>query len=103
MLHPQATILDSVLQRLQDHVRAEQLETWFRGFALVQIKDGEILFSAPSGFVRDWLNRNYIETIQNAVDATCKDADEPSLKVRITLDASVAVTAADGTIVTVAQ
>lgn len=95
MLHPQATILDSVLQRLRDQVRAEQFETWFRGFGLVQIKDGEILFSAPSGFVRDWLNRNYIETVQAAVNAACEEADEPLLKARITLDTSISVLATD--------
>lgn len=94
MLHPQATILDSVLQKLRDEVRVEQFETWFRGFNLVQIKDGEILFSAPSGFVRDWLSRNYFDKIQEAVDVACKEVGEPPLKIRITLDTSISVMAA---------
>ena len=96
MLHPQATILDSVLQKLRDEVRVEQFETWFRGFNLVQIKDGEILFSAPSGFVRDWLSRNYFDKIQEAVEVACKEVGEPSLKIRITLDTSISVMAATG-------
>jgi len=87
MPHSQATILDSVLQRLRNEVRSEQYETWFRGFDLVQTEGGEVVFAAPSGFVRDWLNRNYIDKIQAAVDAVCAEAGEDPLKVRITLNA----------------
>jgi chromosomal replication initiator protein len=49
-------------------MRREQFDTWFRGVELGQLTDSEVEFVAPSGFVRDWLNRNYLQSLQSAVE-----------------------------------
>lgn len=49
-------------------MRREQFDTWFRGVELGQLTDADVEFVAPSGFVRDWLNRNYLQSLENAVE-----------------------------------
>jgi chromosomal replication initiator protein len=72
-------------------MRPEQFLTWFSGFTLGQISDQEVEFRVPSGFVRDWLNRNYLEQIQGATHAVLKDTGKPVRQVRIGMDTSLAV------------
>jgi chromosomal replication initiator protein len=75
-------VLEQVLQELQQQMRTEQFDTWFRGVELSQLTDDEAEFIAPSGFVRDWLNRNYLQSLQRALQVvTGKD-----LRVRVRLD-----------------
>jgi len=83
--------LERVLCALEQQMRPEQFLTWFRGFTLGQISDQEVEFRVPSGFVRDWLNRNYLEQIQEATHAVLKDTGEPVRQVRIGMDTSLAV------------
>ena len=83
--------LERVLCALEQQMRPEQFLTWFRGFTLGQISDQEVEFRVPSGFVRDWLNRNYLEQIQEATHAILKDTGEPVRQVRIGMDTSLAV------------
>ena len=79
-------VLEQVLLELQQQMRKEQFDTWFRGVELGQLTDEEVEFVAPSGFVRDWLNRNYLQTLQSALRAvTGKD-----LRVRVRLDREAA-------------
>jgi len=63
-------------------MRREQFDTWFRGVELGQLTDSEVEFVAPSGFVRDWLNRNYLQTLQDAVS----QVTGTRLEVRVSLD-----------------
>jgi chromosomal replication initiator protein len=74
--------LEQVLLELRQQMRREQFDTWFRGVELGQLTDEEVEFIAPSGFVRDWLNRNYLQTLQGAwLAVTGKE-----LRVRVSLD-----------------
>lgn len=82
--------LDRVLSRLKNQIRPEQIDTWFRGFSLKSETEGEVEFSVPSGFVRDWLNRNFHEQIRLAVAAQdTEEGRQGSRKVRISLDSSL--------------
>jgi chromosomal replication initiator protein len=61
--------LRSLLQHLGSRVRREQLETWFRSLDVRRIDDQEIELSVTSQFVRDWLQKNFLPTLQEAVAA----------------------------------
>jgi chromosomal replication initiator protein len=60
-------LLQSVLQALGTRVRREQLETWFRQMDVRRADDREIEFSVTSQFVKDWLQRNFLGVLQDAV------------------------------------
>lgn len=62
-------VLRIVLQYLGPRVRPEQLETWFRTMNVRRIDDREIDLSVTSQFVRDWLQRNYLSLLNEAVGA----------------------------------
>jgi chromosomal replication initiator protein len=59
--------LRSLLLYLDSRVRREQLETWFRSLDVIRVEDGEIELSVTSQFVRDWLLKNYMTLLQDAV------------------------------------
>jgi len=63
-----ADLLEQVLHELRQQMRREQFDTWFRGVELGLVTDTEVEFRAPSGFVRDWLNRNYLQALQDALE-----------------------------------
>jgi len=88
--------LDRVLLELEKQTRPDQFDTWFRGFSLGQITENEVEFRVPSGFVRDWLNRNYLELIQAAAESVLLGSDNAALQVRIVMDTSLAVEDAGG-------
>jgi chromosomal replication initiator protein len=62
-------LLRALLQHLGSRVRREQLETWFRSLDVRRVDDQEIELSVTSQFVRDWLQKNYLATLQEAVAA----------------------------------
>jgi chromosomal replication initiator protein len=62
-------VLRELLQQLGSGVRREQLETWFRSLDVRRIDDQEIELSVTSQFVRDWLQKNFLPTLQEAVAA----------------------------------
>lgn len=62
-------LLRSLLQHLGSRIRREQLETWFRSLDIRRVDDQEIELSVTSQFVRDWLQKNYLSTLQEAVAA----------------------------------
>lgn len=74
------SVLKAVLHHLHARVRPEQLETWFRSLKVRRFDQAEIEFSVTSQFVRDWLNRNYVTVLQDAVAAL----GEPRRKVLLT-------------------
>ena len=64
-----ADLLQKLLNHLVVRVRKEQLETWFRSLLIVRTDDAEIELSVTSQFVRDWLAKNYLREMQEAVDS----------------------------------
>ena len=62
-------LLQKLLNHLVVRVRKEQLETWFRSLLVVRTDDAEIELSVTSQFVRDWLAKNYLREMQEAVDS----------------------------------
>ena len=63
------SFLEEVKRELQQRLRREQFDSWFRGLRLVRMAKEEVEFSVPTGFVRDWLTRNYLTMIQESVQA----------------------------------
>ncbi|MBL8731364.1 MAG: chromosomal replication initiator protein DnaA [Planctomycetes bacterium] len=66
---PERELLRNILQHLGGRVRREQLETWFRSLDVRRIDDREIELTVTSQFVRDWLQKNYLGVLQEAVAA----------------------------------
>jgi chromosomal replication initiator protein len=64
----EAALLRQVLDHLVANVRREQLETWFRSLKVLRSEDGEVELSVTSQFVRDWLTKNFLGILQDAVD-----------------------------------
>jgi chromosomal replication initiator protein len=62
-------LLRSLLEQLGARVRREQLETWFRSLDVRRADAAEIELSVTSQFVRDWLQRNFLPALQEAVAA----------------------------------
>jgi chromosomal replication initiator protein len=62
-------LLRSLLQQLGSRVRREQLETWFRSLDVRRADDQEIELSVTSQFVRDWLQKNFLATLQESTAA----------------------------------
>jgi len=60
-------LLRALLQHLGSRIRREQLETWFRSLDVRRVDDQEIELSVTSQFVRDWLQKNYLSALQDAV------------------------------------
>ena len=81
-LDPSASFFDEVLLQLQRRMRKEQFDRWFRGFSLVRMGMEDVEFSVPSGFVRDWLTRNYLSAIQESVYAAVEAPRRVSLSLR---------------------
>ncbi|MCC6671396.1 MAG: chromosomal replication initiator protein DnaA [Planctomycetes bacterium] len=61
-----------VLREVRARIRQEQFDSWFSGMRLVSLAPEEIEFSVPTGFVRNWLTRNFLGAIQEAVLAAGK-------------------------------
>ncbi|MFY9345643.1 MAG: chromosomal replication initiator protein DnaA [Planctomycetota bacterium] len=65
----QRELLRAVIQQLGARIRREQLATWFRSLDVRRVDDHEIELSVTSQFVRDWLTKNYLPVLQEAVGA----------------------------------
>ena len=68
-LQMERSLLRSILQQLGARVRREQLETWFRSLDVRRADEREIELSVTSSFVRDWVQKNYLGVLQEAVTA----------------------------------
>ncbi|MCA8949907.1 MAG: chromosomal replication initiator protein DnaA [Planctomycetes bacterium] len=75
-MRPERAYLGNVLHNLAGNVRREQLETWFRSLDVVRLDSGEVEFSVTSQFVRDWLQRNFLAPLQQAVVAAAGGASQ---------------------------
>ncbi len=79
-LQMERSLLRSILQQLGARVRREQLETWFRSLDVRRADEREIELSVTSSFVRDWVQKNYLGVLQEAVGAL----GEPKRRVVLT-------------------
>ena len=79
-LQMERSLLRSILQQLGARVRREQLETWFRSLDVRRADEREIELSVTSSFVRDWVQKNYLGVLQDAVSAL----GEPKRRVVLT-------------------
>ncbi len=68
-LQMERSLLRSILQQLGARVRREQLETWFRSLDVRRADEREVELSVTSTFVRDWVQKNYLGVLQEAVTA----------------------------------
>jgi chromosomal replication initiator protein len=62
-------LLRSLLRQLGLRIRREQLETWFRSLDVRRADEREIELTVTSQFVRDWLQKNYLAVMNEAVAA----------------------------------
>lgn len=61
--------MQRILDDLRRTVRREHFEPWFRELRLASSNAARCVFTVPSGFVRDWLRRNYLTQFAAAVRA----------------------------------
>ena len=64
-IHADSDLQRDVLLRLIAKVKREQFETWFRSLRVTRADDREMEFSVTSQFVRDWIQKNHLTTLQN--------------------------------------
>jgi chromosomal replication initiation ATPase DnaA len=88
---PDEIFMEEVLRELRARVQKQQFATWFCGLRLLSLGDDEVEFGVPSGFVRDWLNRNYLDVVAAGVKAADADKDR-----RVKLSVSGAETGSAG-------
>ena len=62
---------------LQKRINRDQFETWFRGFGIVQADSDEVICSVPNGFLRDFITRNYVDTVNHAVAVAMGNGSKP--------------------------
>ena len=53
-----------IQERLKEKVGLHNFETWIKPLQVTEVKDGAVTIAVPSTLFRDWLNDNYLETIQ---------------------------------------
>eukprot|EP00438_Fugacium_kawagutii_P030318 Skav220348 [mRNA] locus=scaffold7702:10885:12307:- [translate_table: standard] len=56
-----------MLDYLVANIRREQLETWFRSLIVAKADEEQVEISVTSQFVRDWLHKNYLSVLQDAL------------------------------------
>ena len=87
---PEPSFLDSVLLRLRERMRPEQFDSWFRGIALGRFSEESVEYCVATGFIRDWLNKHYLDKIQAATQEVLMERGERERRVSIGLDGSLA-------------
>jgi chromosomal replication initiator protein len=63
-LRPGSDTQHQVLSQLLAKVRREQFETWFKSLRVNRTDDREMEFSVTSQFVRDWIQKHHLATLQ---------------------------------------
>ena len=53
----------AVLAQIQLNISPANFATWFKNTEIISIKDGEVMISASSSFVKEWLEQKYNKTI----------------------------------------
>ncbi|MBL9080110.1 MAG: chromosomal replication initiator protein DnaA [Planctomycetes bacterium] len=75
-------LLGKVLRTVAGRVRREHLETWFRTLDVRRADDREVEFTVTSQFVRDWLQRNFLTVLQDAVTTAAAGPRRVALTLR---------------------
>jgi chromosomal replication initiator protein len=66
--HASSELQRAVLSQLLARVRREQFETWFRSLRVTRADDREMEFSVTSQFVRDWIQKHHLPTLQDVAN-----------------------------------
>jgi len=66
---PEKSVWPAVLEEIQRTVRTQQYDTWFRNLKLEAISGDSLTLTVPNNFCHEWLKRNYLDTIRQAVRA----------------------------------
>ena len=54
-----------IQDRLKERVGLHNFETWIKPLQITEPQDGAVTIEVPSTLFRDWLNDNYLDTIQD--------------------------------------
>jgi chromosomal replication initiator protein len=67
-LKAEPNLQELIFTRLFAKIRREQFETWFKSLRICRMDDGEMEFSVTSQFVRDWIQKNHLPTLQEVAN-----------------------------------
>ena len=59
-------IWESISERLKREIGQSAFENWLKPLKFIEISDKRATFRSPTGFIGDWVNRNYGEKIVSA-------------------------------------
>ena len=59
-------IWESISERLKREIGQSAFENWLKPLKFIEISDKRAIFRSPTGFIGDWVNRNYGEKIVSA-------------------------------------
>ena len=54
-------IWESISERLKREIGQSAFENWLKPIKFIEISDKRAKFRSPTGFIGDWVNRNYGE------------------------------------------
>ena len=63
----QTELLTAIRAELRRVVRPEHFESWFQEVGIASVDGERVTLSAPSVFVRDWIRRNHLRELRQAV------------------------------------
>ena len=75
-----SSLWEQCLQRLEEEIPPQQINTWVRPLQ-AQTNNDELLLFAPNKFVLDWVSDNYIENITNIINKLTKNKIKLYLKI----------------------
>ncbi|GDY01773.1 chromosomal replication initiator protein DnaA [Planctomycetota bacterium] len=67
-LKAEPNLQELIFTKLFAKIRREQFETWFKSLRICRMDDGEMEFSVTSQFVRDWIQKNHLPTLQEVAN-----------------------------------
>lgn len=75
-----SSLWEQCLQRLEEEIPPQQINTWVRPLQ-AQTNNDELLLFAPNKFVLDWVSDNYIDNITNIINRLTKNKIKLHLKI----------------------
>jgi len=75
-----SSLWEQCLQRLEEEIPPQQINTWVRPLQ-AQTNNDELLLFAPNKFVLDWVSDNYIENITNIINKLTENKIKLYLKI----------------------
>lgn len=61
--------IENLRGALRSALEPEQYQTWFQRSKLLGYEDGTAVIAVPNSFARNWIERYYMEALENCVDA----------------------------------